>query len=261
MSATGWTGRVRVPRPGGPGRRRWAWWLAAAAGVSAVGGATAQAVDGTLVVRSVDGESQIAVPPGGFFEVEISLSAGPATMFNAVLARLVFTTPGLVVHDYEWEKPFETDGFTDFSLVGLDLPVAVVPETLEGPGYPIDTSDVEFGNFLLSGMTEAGPLVRVLVQVPKSMPLGTEFLVAGVPDLVSNGFIPLSIGFGGQLTVVVQTPRPGDLNGDGVVNGVDLGILLFAWGGCNPKSPCPADLNGDGVVNGVDLGILLFDWG
>jgi hypothetical protein len=43
------------------------------------------------------------------------------------------------------------------------------------------------------------------------------------------------------------------------VNGLDLGILLGAWGPCG--APCPADLNGDGAVNGQDLGILLGAWG
>jgi hypothetical protein len=50
----------------------------------------------------------------------------------------------------------------------------------------------------------------------------------------------------------------GDLNGDGVVDGADLGILLSNWGPCDG---CPADLNGDGVVDGADLGILLSNWG
>lgn len=49
---------------------------------------------------------------------------------------------------------------------------------------------------------------------------------------------------------------PGDLNGDGVVNGADLSILLAAWGSSDPL----ADLNGDGVVNGADLAMLLSDW-
>jgi hypothetical protein len=51
----------------------------------------------------------------------------------------------------------------------------------------------------------------------------------------------------------------GDLNQDGVVNGVDLGILLGAWGTCGAGA-CPADLNQDGAVTGMDLGILLNDW-
>lgn len=52
----------------------------------------------------------------------------------------------------------------------------------------------------------------------------------------------------------------GDLNGDGVVDGDDFGIMLAAWGPCPPKGECEADLDGDGVVNGVDLGMLLTDW-
>jgi hypothetical protein len=54
-----------------------------------------------------------------------------------------------------------------------------------------------------------------------------------------------------------EPAAPGDLNGDGSVDGVDLGILLGSWGG--PAGP--ADLNGDGSVDGVDLGILLGNWG
>lgn len=50
---------------------------------------------------------------------------------------------------------------------------------------------------------------------------------------------------------------PVDLNGDGIVNGSDLGILLAFWG-----TDCPlADLNEDGIVNGADLALLLSAWG
>jgi hypothetical protein len=48
---------------------------------------------------------------------------------------------------------------------------------------------------------------------------------------------------------------PGDLNGDGAVNGFDLGLLLGGWG-----QPGTADLNGDGTVDGFDLGLLLGAW-
>jgi hypothetical protein len=43
---------------------------------------------------------------------------------------------------------------------------------------------------------------------------------------------------------------PTDLNGDGEVNGQDLGVFLVEWGQC---TDCAADLNGDGFVNGIDL--------
>lgn len=59
---------------------------------------------------------------------------------------------------------------------------------------------------------------------------------------------------------VLACDRPvaceGDLNGDNVVDGADLGALLGQWGG-----PGSGDLNGDGVVDGADLGGLLGAWG
>ncbi len=49
---------------------------------------------------------------------------------------------------------------------------------------------------------------------------------------------------------------PADLNGDGQVDGADLGSLLSAWG-----VDLSADLNGDGLIDGADLGVMLSAWG
>lgn len=46
-----------------------------------------------------------------------------------------------------------------------------------------------------------------------------------------------------------------DLNGDGAVDGADVGLFLLAWGGSGQ-----ADFNGDGIVNGQDFGVLLIYW-
>ncbi len=54
--------------------------------------------------------------------------------------------------------------------------------------------------------------------------------------------------------------NPGDLNNDGLVNGVDLAIVLSNWGICG-SGACPADIDRDGLVNGVDLAIVLSNWG
>ena len=59
-------------------------------------------------------------------------------------------------------------------------------------------------------------------------------------------------------TIQVTAPIPGDINGDGQVDGSDLTILLGNWGPC---AGCPADINGDGQVDGSDLTILLGNWG
>ncbi len=66
---------------------------------------------------------------------------------------------------------------------------------------------------------------------------------AAIDDLVISG---ISCG----------VANPADLNGDGVVDGADLGLLLSNWG-----NPGNGDLNGDGTVNGADLGLLLASWG
>ncbi len=58
--------------------------------------------------------------------------------------------------------------------------------------------------------------------------------------------------------VVGCAPSP-DLNGDGMVDGFDLGLLLGAWGAVPPGSA--GDLNADGMVDGADLGALLQQWG
>lgn len=68
-------------------------------------------------------------------------------------------------------------------------------------------------------------------------------------------------GFG---TLLISEPDgrrcacEGDLNGDGIVDGGDLGSMLGQWGAC---PGCEADLNQDGVVDGNDLGALLGLWG
>jgi hypothetical protein len=50
---------------------------------------------------------------------------------------------------------------------------------------------------------------------------------------------------------------PGDINHDGMVNGIDIGYLLADWGTSLTRS----DVNRDGFVNGSDLGMLLANWG
>ena len=57
-------------------------------------------------------------------------------------------------------------------------------------------------------------------------------------------------------------PRPGDVDGDGVVGVVDLLNLLAVWGPCpDDPDPCWADLDRDGVVELADLVGLLENWG
>ncbi len=48
----------------------------------------------------------------------------------------------------------------------------------------------------------------------------------------------------------------GDANGDGTVNGIDLGLFSNAFGSAagEPNYVAYFDFNGDGLINGIDLG-------
>jgi ligand-binding sensor domain-containing protein len=78
----------------------------------------------------------------------------------------------------------------------------------------------------------------------------------------SDGDLWVSCLSEGVVEIVLHdtiAPGPaGDINGDGLIDGADLGALLSAWGGCD--STCSADLNGDNTVDGTDLGLLLANW-
>jgi len=58
-------------------------------------------------------------------------------------------------------------------------------------------------------------------------------------------------------SIDIFVKKPGDIDGNGVVNVLDLLDLLASWG----EQGGPADINGDGIVNVLDLLILLGNWG
>ena len=53
-----------------------------------------------------------------------------------------------------------------------------------------------------------------------------------------------------------ESECPADLDGNGIVGGSDIGLLLVDWGQSGP-----ADLDGNGIVGGSDIGLLLAAWG
>jgi hypothetical protein len=52
---------------------------------------------------------------------------------------------------------------------------------------------------------------------------------------------------------------PGDVNGDGVVDVLDLVLVITGWGPC-PPPPCAADLDGDGEIGVGDLIQVIVNW-
>jgi hypothetical protein len=52
---------------------------------------------------------------------------------------------------------------------------------------------------------------------------------------------------------------PGDLNADGVVNGLDVAVVSSSWMHTGPQ-PLTGDVNADGIVNGLDIAFVSPDW-
>jgi len=94
---------------------------------------------------------------------------------------------------------------------------------------------------------------------------GTTYLLSegcGLLDWTSYADIGFDVEWFVDVTGTIGGGGPGtcfgDVNGDGIVDGADFGLLLSAWGPC---SGCPEDLDGDGAVTGADVGLILSAWG
>ena len=94
---------------------------------------------------------------------------------------------------------------------------------------------------------------------PESLPEFTESTVCdNTPENVFGNW--LDGGDNCVVEVCTECLCDADLNGNGIVDGEDLGLLFAAWGPCG-GSECPADLTDDGLVDGQDLGLLFASWG
>jgi len=83
-----------------------------------------------------------------------------------------------------------------------------------------------------------------------------EFETVQLPPDAGGLTYDLEYRDGIVVVVVGGAALTGDLNGDGAVDGADLGLFLSDWGAAGG----PSDLDGDGVVGGADLGLLLGNW-
>jgi hypothetical protein len=95
-------------------------------------------------------------------------------------------------------------------------------------------------SFSVAAFVPTGPTVRVRF---RAADFGNDSTVeAGIDDFRLDAY-------------ACDLGNPADLDGDGLVNGADLGLLLSNWGTSDF-----GDLNGDGIVGGADLGLLLAAW-
>ncbi|MFO0829282.1 MAG: S8 family serine peptidase [Phycisphaerales bacterium] len=137
--------------------------------------------------------------------------------------------------------------FVDVCAPGIDV-VSSLPgdQYAYASGTSVSTAFAT-GAALLVRSTYPRYTVSDVVATLRNTATSIDSVNPGCAGLLGGGRIDLAAAVG-----VVSNPA--DLDGDGAVNAIDLGLLIGAWGSPN------ADLSGDGTTDAVDLGILIGAW-
>jgi hypothetical protein len=101
----------------------------------------------------------------------------------------------------------------------------------------------------------AGKSAEVVYARGLTVQPGATLLTNGIKIVTRNALIQGTVDNPANICVVPDLPDP-DVNGDGVVNGIDLAFVLTYWGTTAPI----ADLDDDGIVGGSDMAIVLNGW-
>ncbi len=214
----------------------------------------------------------------------------PTTWFDGVLVR-----EGAYTNDdqmYNWYRSAMNTRLGVPTDVTMDLSVEVVGEQtyevslevgieeggqaksmavqmLQVLDYYPSSSDNRYRNCV----RQNGALHSISLEPGESTTVKSQFTITGVDwDNRENVKIvafarepgtpgPKEIYQAAQM-VLIQ-PLVGDINGDGMVDVVDLALLLMSYGTCDgdPDYNPDADLDGSGCIDLADLGMLLANYG
>lgn len=136
---------------------------------------------------------------------------------------------------------------------------------LGGPGESVFAARHEWGECCTDGyaLADLDHGAVALVQFTDVDGNSANPTIAGIVDWAAYGadasMIPLALEVSRRVRLEILPPEscPADLNGDGTVDGADLGALLGAWNAPGGA----ADIDGSGIVDGSDIGLLLGGWG
>ncbi len=183
----------------------------------------------TFVGNLIDGNSAGA-RGGGVF-----LNASSTTWADNQVTNNAAATQGGGIHNNQAGTSLEGDSVDDVfnTLIGNTAPLgsAIFHNVANGAAGNLDAQYVCWG-------TNDQGVVQTMIH-----------------DFFDNAALAIVFTFPLVEDCGAADPCPQDINGDGSVDGADLGLLLSAWG-------TPAgDVNGDGTTDGADLGLLLSAWG
>ncbi|MBM44541.1 MAG: hypothetical protein CMJ36_05980 [Phycisphaerae bacterium] len=211
--------------------------------------------------------------PGDGFSVNGSYTAGPdasLTMPHEFWAIRIGGHVNLEINDpgtfhmslAELHATGRADGVQDIEVMGTNL-----GNTEDG------LEQGAAGNFPLGTLRIDASSSARLVDVHDNDSLGQDAGEAFYCDtLVVDGYLDTNgfkvyannVVINGKVSdvldvIIINPPVLGDLNGDSLVDVLDLLVVIAEWGSC-PGECGAADLNGDGVVDVLDLLIILQEW-
>lgn len=207
-------------------------------------------------------ESAVDVPGDGRFEVAMRVAQLESGLwsYEYALANLDSDrSGGAVVIPLPATASLESTGFHDVAYHSGE-PIDGADWSAERGACTVRWSTTPWAENEHANALRWGTLYNVRLVTDAAPAEGTlmiELFKPGAPGEPDAVAVKTVVPGGGDGTSCSPSP---DLDGDGMVSGSDLGMLLAAWGRCPGIGACAADLDGSGIVDGGDLGILLAAW-
>ena len=156
-----------------------------------------------------------------------------------------------------WESPAEVQEALSISFITLEVMVEDVP--VQGFDLAVQPDGgwhrhVDFELMPGKGGSRQPGIYRLDLQFYSTMGLADS-----EPFTIAFNYETSEEEADAALESILNPPIdcPGDIDGNGTVDGGDFGLLLAAF---NTDDPA-ADLDGDGLVTGADIGSILAFWG
>jgi hypothetical protein len=195
---------------------------------------------------------------------EISSTANPGVNQTVFTTAAQATTGTSIIYNVQFFKftPTATGAFTFKACSAGDTKMAIgtgcplVGGTMSTIAYNDDAPTCPTGG---TATTNFGSWIDATCNAATTCFGLAQDLVAGQTYYICVGGFGSTSAVAGSLNIdgpQGSTCRP-DIDGDGIVGGLDLSAILAAWGSSNAS----ADLDGDLDVDGADLTALLAAWG
>lgn len=152
-----------------------------------------------------------------------------------------------------------------FAITGDGMDNVPIPVTSPGTSYVYQYGGpTTYGVYTIKGTTtgQSGPNCEdsvIITVTSTSTPTPTPTSTPKPTSTPTSNPTPTSTPT--STSTPTPEPLPGDVDGDGVVNAVDLGIIIDNYGLDVPPGDSRADLDHNNIINAVDLGIVIDNYG